>query len=43
MVMHNKKRKHKKKTKSFWDLRPFEYKGKDSGKLSAKIDEVIYG
>jgi hypothetical protein len=33
----------KKQKKSFWDLEPFEYKGEDAGKLSSKVDEIIYG
>ena len=32
-----------KKTASFWDLKPFKLEGKDSGILSTKVDEVIYG
>ncbi|MBI3027058.1 hypothetical protein HYY70_03005 [Candidatus Woesearchaeota archaeon] len=33
----------KKRAKSFWDLKPFRYGGKDAGGLSTKIDEVLYG
>ena len=33
----------KKRAKSFWDLKPFRYEGEDAGKLSMKIDEVLYG
>jgi len=35
--------KENKKTKSFWDLKPFKFGGKESGQLSAKVDEVLYG
>jgi hypothetical protein len=35
--------KEKKRAKSFWDLKPFNYEGEDAGKLSMKIDEVLYG
>ena len=33
----------RKNAKSFWDLKPFKYEGEDAGKLSTKIDEVLYG
>ncbi len=33
----------RKRYKSFWDLRPFEYTGKDAGKLSTTVDETLYG
>ena len=42
--LHEYKNKRSKiKTKSFWDLKPFKYEGEDAGKLSVKVDEVLYG
>ena len=42
--LHDYKNKRTKKvTKSFWDLKPFKYEGEDAGKLSIKVDEVLYG
>ncbi len=42
--LHDKIDKIKKtKSKSFWDLKPFKYEGEDAGKLSIKVDEVVYG
>ena len=32
-----------KNIKSFWDLKPFNFGGKDAGKLSVKVDEALYG
>jgi hypothetical protein len=37
------KEKESKKTKSFWDLKPFKFEGKDAGQLSTKVDEIVYG
>lgn len=37
------KQKPAKKKKSFWELAPYSYEGVDAGKLSTKIDEVLYG
>ena len=42
--LHEYKNKRSKiRTKSFWDLKPFKYEGEDAGKLSIKVDEVLYG
>jgi len=41
--LNNYKKREKKKTKSFWDLMPFKFEGKDAGHLSEKVDEVVYG
>ena len=42
--LHEYKNKRSKiRTKSFWDLKPFKYEGEDAGKLSVKVDEVLYG
>ncbi len=38
-----KNKRGKKKIKSFWDLEPFRYEGKDATKLSTKVDELLYG
>jgi len=32
-----------KKQKSFFELEPFDYNGKDARELSTKVDEVLYG
>ena len=32
-----------KNLRSFWDLKPFKFEGKDAGHLSSKVDEVVYG
>ena len=42
-LKEHKSKKQDKKTKSFWDLKPYKFEGKDSGKLSVKVDEVVYG
>jgi ABC-type polysaccharide/polyol phosphate transport system ATPase subunit len=39
----HKKKAYRKKHKSFWDLEPIKFKGKDAKKLSMKIDKVLYG
>ena len=42
--LHEYKNKRSKiRTKSFWGLKPFKYEGEDAGKLSIKVDEVLYG
>ena len=41
--LHEHKKEHIKKQKSFWDLEPFNFEGKHAGKLSMKVDEVLYG
>ena len=41
-LMEYKSKEHK-KTKSFWDLKPFKFEGKDAGQLSTKVDEILYG
>ena len=41
--LHDKETKKTKKGKSFWDLKPFKFEGKDAGFLSTKVDEVLYG
>lgn len=28
---------------SFWDIKPYYYKGKDARRLSITVDEVLYG
>ena len=37
------KKRDRKQIKSFWDLEPFRYEGEDAGRLSAKIDALLYG
>ena len=36
-------KKTSKKIRSFWDLKPIKFEGKDAEQLSTKIDEVLYG
>ena len=42
-LKEHKSKKQDKKTKSFWDVNPYKFEGRDSGNLSIKIDEVVYG
>ena len=42
-LKEHKSKKQDKKTKSFWDVSPYTFGGKDSGNLSIKVDEVVYG
>ena len=33
----------KRNHKSFWDLEPIAFEGKDAKELSRKVDEILYG
>lgn len=41
-LFEKKEAKHQKKAKSFWDLPPLHYEGKDATQLSTQVDEVLY-
>ena len=42
-IREHRKRINGDKVKSFWDLNPVKYEGKDAGHLSMKVDEALYG
>lgn len=42
-IRGHRKRRNGHKVKSFWDLNPVKYGGKDAGHLSMKVDETLYG
>lgn len=42
-LQDHKSKSNKKSAKSFWDLKPVDFKGKDAEHLSTKVDEVVYG